>query len=142
MRKSSKCEYTIGVNKKKKRKFLRPEEAMAEAARLNELPQVIKKFVPYKCTVCYFFHVGRTHEDLHHSPLMIPQYEPEEMVEEIKEIAVEAPKLIPIEPANPEFDWTVKKVLNNFEDVIITTSEKQKETDHDDFDWDTNKKLI
>jgi len=141
MRKSNKCEYTIGVNTKKKRKFLRPEEAMAEAARLNELPHVIKKCVAYKCTVCYFFHVGRTHEDLHHDPLMIPQHEPEEMLEEIKELVAE--EVLVEEPKHDEnFDWSIKRVPIKEEIISSLAPEKKAETEHDDFDWDKDRRLF
>ena len=138
MRKSNKCEYTIGVNTKKKRKFLRPEEAMAEAARLNELPHVIKKCVAYKCTVCYFFHVGRTHEDLPRGPIMIPQPEPEEIMDEVVEQQVSIDPL----PAD-NFNWEIKKEPDKIEyKDPIKIIEQIKQTPHDDFDWETDKKLI
>lgn len=63
MRKSSKCSYKIGVNEKKKERFLRPEQAIALADFLNSKPNIIKKYIAYKCTTCYFFHVGRSWED-------------------------------------------------------------------------------
>ena len=63
MRKSHKCWYKIGVNTKNKHKYLRPEEAINEAKRLNKLTNTIKKFIAYKCDTCYFFHVGRSQVD-------------------------------------------------------------------------------
>ena len=133
MRKSSKCEYTIGVNTKKKRKYLRPEEAVEEANRLNALPHVIKKCIPYKCTTCHFFHVGRTDEDIPRGPLMIPQPEPEELNE-----AVSVEPVIMKEEKTDNFDWTVKKEI--IKEVPIKT--KYSDVEHEDFDWEGNKKII
>lgn len=64
MRKSNKCKYKIGVNEFSKRKYLRPEQAIAMANSLNSKPNSIHKTVAYKCTVCHFFHVGRSTEFL------------------------------------------------------------------------------
>ena len=43
----------------KKKKYLRPEEAIKAANRLNSLPNRIHVVAPYKCTTCHFFHVGK-----------------------------------------------------------------------------------
>jgi hypothetical protein len=98
MRKSNKCEYTIGVNTRKKRKFLRPEEAVSEAERLNGLPNIIKKFIAYKCTTCNFFHVGRTAEDINKPNTLIFE---EKIIEEVKEKEI-------ITPKHDDFDWNNK----------------------------------
>lgn len=63
MRKSSKCKYTIGGVVKDKVKYLRPEEAMRVAKLINEKDaSKIHVMVAYKCTTCFFFHIGRSHE--------------------------------------------------------------------------------
>ena len=124
MRKSNKCEYTIGVNKKKKRKYLKPEEALAEAARLNSLDHVIKKCVAYKCTTCHFFHVGRTSEDIDHGPLTIPYQEPEEIIH--AETIILESKII------QEDKIPIKE----------SVSKKNIESAHDEFDWDSDRRII
>lgn len=141
MRKSNKCEYTIGVNTRKKRKFLRPEEAVKEAERINKLPHVIKKCVAYKCTVCHFFHVGRTHEDIPRSPLMIPQPEPEELTDAEQEVHIETPVI------EDNFDWNIKKEVPNdtipvFGEILLQVQKEMKDDKHDDFDWETDKRII
>src|SRR6185312_16776240 len=68
MIKSNKCNYKIGMNERKKKKYLTPEQAITAANQLNALPNTIKKFKPYKCTVCHFFHIGRSHEDIENKP--------------------------------------------------------------------------
>ena len=69
MRKGSKCKVYSHTNVetgeqilKDKKKYLRPEQAIAEADRLNKLPKQIHKLFPYKCTSCHFFHIGRHYE--------------------------------------------------------------------------------
>ena len=109
MRKSSKCEYTIGVNTRKKKRFLRPEEAIDEAERLNELPNIIKKFIAYKCTTCLFFHVGRSTED-NKKPINKESI----FVQEIKIEYITEPNPIKItepetKPSHDDFDWDNKK---------------------------------
>lgn len=143
MRKSNKCEYTIGVNTRKKRKFLRPEEAMDEATRLNSLPHVIKKCVAYKCTTCHFFHVGRTTEDIPRGPLMIPQPEPEEIMGAIEPV-VENYKAMELNDVEEDFDWRVKNVPLKDEPTHKENEapKKPEKTDHDDFDWDSDPRLL
>ena len=137
MRKSNKCEYTIGVNTRKKRKFLRPEEAMAEASRLNLLPHVIKKCVAYKCTTCHFFHVGRTTEDIPRGPLMIPQPEPEELMVDIKEKLIEP---IIEKQEEKEFNWEAKRAI--YKDQKEPVKKVYSEKEHEDFDWTSDKRII
>lgn len=143
MRKSNKCEYTIGVNTRKKRKFLRPEEAMEEASRLNSLPHVIKKCVAYKCTTCHFFHVGRTTEDIPRGLLMIPQPEPEE-IEKLVEPIVEIQDETTSTEHEEGFDWRVKNVP--LKDVPAQTQEgppkREEKTPRDEFDWDSDPKIL
>ena len=137
MRKSNKCEYTIGVNTRKKRKFLRPEESMEEAARLNLMPHVIKKFVAYKCTKCHFFHVGRTTEDIPRGPLMIPQPEPEELISEEKvEVVPPVEEKVEIK----EFDWETKRTIYKEEKKPIKKIYSEKE--HEDFNWDLDRRIL
>lgn len=143
MRKSNKCEYTIGVNTRKKRKFLRPEEAMEEASRLNSLPHVIKKCVAYKCTACHFFHVGRTTEDIPRGPLMIPQPEPEEIMEIIDPV-VENYVVMELNETEEDFDWRVKNVpiKDSIQEEVKLPEKKPEKTAHDDFDWDSDPKIL
>lgn len=47
---------------KVKKKYLRPEEAIKSAAKLNGDNSKIHMFSAYKCTTCHFFHVGRNHK--------------------------------------------------------------------------------
>jgi hypothetical protein len=60
MQKSHKCKYKIGVNEIQKKKFLKPEDAIAMANFLNTKPNIIHTMVAYKCTTCHFFHIGRS----------------------------------------------------------------------------------
>lgn len=60
MRKSNKCSYSIGPYKKDKRKFLRPEDAINESKKLNMRESTLHLYQAYKCTVCHFFHIGRS----------------------------------------------------------------------------------
>lgn len=137
MRKSNKCEYKIGVNTRKKKRFLRPEDAIAEAEMVNKQPNVLKKFIPYKCTVCHFFHIGRSSED---NPVSIifPHQEPEEIIkemakeDEILQAPLEEPK------KEEEFDWTVKKEIPK---EVVVKKEPVKNP-HEDFDWDSKHKRI
>lgn len=69
MRKGPKCKVFSHINTetgehilKNKKKYLKPEQAIAEADRLNKLPKQIHKLLPYKCTTCHFFHIGRAGE--------------------------------------------------------------------------------
>ena len=62
MQKSSKCTYKMGEAIKEKKKYLRPEEAMESAKKLNEDKTKLHVFSAYKCITCHFFHVGRTHK--------------------------------------------------------------------------------
>lgn len=73
MRKSSKCKYTIGVNTLSKRKYLKPEMAIEMADKINAMPNAIHKTVAYKCTVCHFFHVGRSTELLEKPDLRVKE---------------------------------------------------------------------
>lgn len=104
MRKSGKCEYTIGVNTRKKNKFLRPEEAVTEANRLNELPNVVKKFIAYKCTTCNFFHVGRSTEDNKQPTFKIFDSENITNVIKVQEEKIKEP----IIAEHDDFDWNNK----------------------------------
>lgn len=104
MRKSGKCEYTIGVNTRKKKKFLRPEEAIDEVNRLNNLPNVVKKFIAYKCTTCHFFHVGRSSED--NKKPTIEDYN--KSVSHLKKAEEIIPVVVVIEPQHDDFDWDCK----------------------------------
>lgn len=106
MFKSNKCDYTIGTNKVVKKKYLTPDLAIKQANYLNTLPNIIKKFVPYKCTVCHFFHVGRSNED---------NIQPEENNPFTKNVVI--PEVQKVEP-------------------IIEIPR------HDDFDWDTDKRIF
>lgn len=108
MRKSSKCNYKIGVNIRNKKKFLKPEDAIKEAERLNKMPNVIKKFVAYKCTTCFFFHVGRTNEDT--SPVEFEKLLPKQ-VEELKlEPVITLKEKVIIK--HDDFDWDSKNKYN------------------------------
>jgi hypothetical protein len=62
MQKSSKCTYKIGEMVREKKKYLRPEEAIKSADMLNEDVTKLHLFSAYKCTTCYFFHVGRSNK--------------------------------------------------------------------------------
>lgn len=42
-----------------KRQFLTQEEAIKHCKYMNSLPERTFKITPYKCSVCYKFHVGR-----------------------------------------------------------------------------------
>lgn len=102
MRKSFKCQYTIGVNTKNKKKFLRPEDAIAEADKINRMPQSIKKVIAYKCTTCQFFHIGRSSEDLDKPIIDVPTQESE---------IINQPPIKFVEP-HDDFDWeTDKRIL-------------------------------
>jgi hypothetical protein len=128
MRKSNKCSYKIGINERKKRKFLRPEEAMKEADRLNNQPNLIKKFVAYKCTVCYFFHVGRSTENIDKKVNIFaqPVEEQEVIIEEtIEDVLIQDPSL---EEEISEDNGIVKKESVN--------------NDHDNFDWESDKRIL
>ncbi len=124
MRKSYKCSYKIGINEKKKVKFLRPELAIAEAERLNNMPNAIKKYVPYKCTTCYFFHVGRSIDSLEVKKNGVFVQEGDRVADPVQEVVVVAAveKKKPVE--------VIKKV-----EILYGP-------DHDDFDWDKDKRLI
>lgn len=108
MIKSNKCDYKIGAMERKKKRYLTPELAIAAAIKLNALPNIIKKFIPYKCTVCHFFHVGRSHDDLKKEP---------------------ATNIF-----NPELAIPQPVIEKEPEPIIIPP--------HDDFDWDTDKRLM
>ena len=101
MRKSNKCKYTIGVNTRDKKKYLKPEDAINEANRVNSFPNNIKKMVPYKCTVCHFFHIGRTHDDIVRPTNVFqqPMPTPPVVTTEIKKVIV----------THDDFDWTTNK---------------------------------
>ena len=129
MRKSNKCSYKIGINERKKRKFLRPEEAMNEANRLNKQPNLLKKFIAYKCTVCCFFHVGRSNEDLKRESDIFTQVHEEVIVEDLSIIEEEAQ----IIETSIEEEAVIEEVV--IEDIQVTNS-------HDDFDWDTDHRII
>jgi hypothetical protein len=43
-----------------KKKFLKPEEAIKAANRLNAKDNVLHKVEAYKCTTCLRFHIGKT----------------------------------------------------------------------------------
>ena len=65
MFKSNKCNYTITgpngkVETKDKIKYLKVDDAVAAAKMMNEKPKTLHKFVPYKCTKCFFFHIGKS----------------------------------------------------------------------------------
>jgi hypothetical protein len=62
MQKSSKCTYKMGEVVKEKKRYLRPEDAIESAAKLNEDKTKLHIFAAYKCTTCHFFHVGRSHK--------------------------------------------------------------------------------
>jgi len=63
MQKSSKCEYRYGEKVFKKKRYLRPEDAMKSAKKLNEDPSKLHYFVAYKCTTCLYFHVGKSYKE-------------------------------------------------------------------------------
>lgn len=50
-----------------KKKFETDKEAIAEAKRRNSLPETIHKFVAYKCTTCFKWHVGKTMKEIERS---------------------------------------------------------------------------
>lgn len=102
MIKSNKCDYQIGSNKVVKKKYLTPQLAIKKAEFLNSLLNVIKRFKPYKCTVCHFFHVGRSQEDIEHEKNIFKE---ELIIEEIKPV-----QIIAIEK-HDDFDWTTDKRL-------------------------------
>lgn len=49
---------------KPKKQFNTNEQAIAHAKYVNGLPNRINKVVPYKCPVCFKFHVGRNGKPL------------------------------------------------------------------------------
>jgi rubrerythrin len=62
MQKSSKCSYKYGDKIIHKKRYLRPEQALESARKLNEDPSKIHYFSAYKCTMCNFFHVGKNNK--------------------------------------------------------------------------------
>lgn len=71
MRKGNKCRTYSHTDPatgksiyKAKRKFLTPEQAIHAAEVTNSHFNQIHKAVPYKCTNCHFFHIGRDSEIL------------------------------------------------------------------------------
>lgn len=104
MRKSSKCRYKIGLLEKNKKKFLKPEEAIAECEKLNAQPNTIRKYIPYKCTTCHFFHIGRSSEQNVKQVDIFKQPEIQIKVE----ITIISPAVEPI-PPHDDFDWESDK---------------------------------
>lgn len=49
---------------KSKKKFNTLDEAIAEAKRINALPQTITKKVAYKCGICFKYHIGSNHKTI------------------------------------------------------------------------------
>ncbi len=128
MRKSSKCSYKIGVNEKKKEKFLRPEQAVALADFLNSKPNIIKKYVSYKCTTCQFFHVGRSWEDKK-MDTDIFNNQSKQTVDEHVGLKVVGHIDTYVKPA--EVEVIEVKAVEQVEIKLV-----------DDFDWDSNKRII
>jgi len=61
--KRSHCEKIIVIDgvetTKKKKPYDSLDEAIVQCKIVNVQPKVIEKVVPYKCTVCHKYHVGR-----------------------------------------------------------------------------------
>ena len=152
MRKSNKCSYKIGIKEKKKVKFLKPEEAIKEADFLNSKPNIIKKYVPYKCTVCHFFHIGRSWEDKKMAnDIFKNPNDPSSSAElnlkvvgmlvggELKMNETVATEAVVLEPTIVAETEHVDDTAS--EPVSDTVNENLSEPE-DDFDWDSNKKII
>ena len=102
------------------------------------MPHVIKKCVAYKCTKCYFFHVGRSTEDIHHDEFIEPEEIPIQALKIVENTNIPAIELL----TSIEEDIFVKKVILK----IVDEKEKNKEpvlvTAHDDFDWERDKRIL
>jgi len=60
------CFRIIGDKKIPKKKYNTQEEAIKEAKIINNKPNQIHKVVPYKCKVCFKFHLGKNKTILKH----------------------------------------------------------------------------
>jgi len=59
---TSQCYKTIQGNLIYKTKLKTDMEAINEAKRLNNKPQIFHKVVAYKCSICGYYHVGKSHK--------------------------------------------------------------------------------
>jgi hypothetical protein len=66
MNNSSVCTFILNGITRPKKRYLTAEAAHKAAKDLNNLPTTIHKFGEYKCTTCFYFHVGRTKKVLQH----------------------------------------------------------------------------
>lgn len=59
---TNQCYKNINGEKVYKKKYNTDKEAIAIAKKLNEQDKQIKKAIAYKCAICSFYHVGRSHK--------------------------------------------------------------------------------
>lgn len=57
---TNQCYKTIGETKVYKHKLNTDIEAINEAKRLNDKPNMIHKVIAYKCSICGSYHVGKS----------------------------------------------------------------------------------
>lgn len=62
MQKSANCSYKRNGETIQKKKFLKVDEAVAAADSQNKKVSNIHLFTAYKCTTCFFFHIGKSHK--------------------------------------------------------------------------------
>jgi len=58
------CYKTIGNDIRYKKKLISDKLAIKEAKRLNNKPNQIHKVIAYKCSICGYYHVGKSHKEL------------------------------------------------------------------------------
>ena len=61
-----KCERKFGERIVSKEQYETNEIAIEVCRRINQQPKQIHKVVPYKCTFCHKFHVGKNGKLLNH----------------------------------------------------------------------------
>ena len=57
---TNQCYKIINGEKRYKKKLKTDIDAINEAKRLNSKPNAIHKVVAYKCSLCLYYHVGRS----------------------------------------------------------------------------------